>query len=101
MNTNEIVFILVWFAVTYSGLHFAYWYSCKTKSKVAICKRCKYFVKTGWWQARIKRTGCRTPSDPTRMSFVTGKIMYPVSSCEVRNKRGTCPDYKKVWWRNG
>jgi len=79
-----------------------YWYDNhkpKTKPRITICVKCKYCVKTRWWHARIKSTRCRTPSDTVWTSFITGKKTYPKFKCSRHNLHGTCPYYKKVWWR--
>jgi hypothetical protein len=71
----------------------------KVKPRIAICVKCKYCVRTRWWDARIRSTKCRTPNDPTTINYITGKKAYPKFSCVDRNLDGTCVEFKKKWWR--
>ncbi len=75
----------------------AFWYS-HPKPKIAICWKCKYCVKTmvGW---QITKISCRNPEDPSELNYLTGKVYKPTYSCDIRNRLGTCPNFKKVWWR--
>jgi len=98
MNT-DIMWGSIAMAVIVIGFMFAYWYDVfrKPKSKVPICVKCRYCIKTGWWS--VRRITCRTPNDPTSINYITGKKAYPTYSCFDRNYRGTCLSFKKVWWR--
>lgn len=104
---NEVVFLIVFLVTILIGLIgfcFVFWYNelrkPKVKPRVAICAKCKYCVRTRWYQARIQsKLRCRAASDPTPINYITGKKAYPKFDCGLRNGHGTCVEYKKAWWR--
>ena len=104
MNYIDIIFasisIILVISICFVSCY-ACWHNVFRKPKVepAICVKCKYCIKTKWWEAHIKKTLCRTPNDPTPINYITGKKTYPKFSCDRYNLFGVCPNYKKVWWR--
>lgn len=72
----------------------------KVRPQVSVCFKCKYCVKRKHL-LRIPEVGCRTPSDPVGVDFVSGKKTYVSYRCAGRNLYGTCEHYKKVWYRKG
>ena len=101
--SNEFVALIGCLVAILVALGFAFWYDVlrkpKVKPRVATCVKCKYVFKTRWYHAQIKKVQCRTPDDPTSMSYITGKKAYPKFKCERHNSHGTCVYYTKVWWR--
>jgi hypothetical protein len=60
----------------------------------SICRHCKFCLQR-WSRNPI----CHTSEDEVTTNYITGGKVSQTFQCARHNLHGSCPHFKKVWWK--